>query len=229
VAGWPSSTSALAELQSRLAGARPAPWEPPGLAVPVGGCAVCSLRRAPGPGAAGDPAWAAAVVLEQGRVTGSAACRGAAGAAFASGQLALREGPLLEEVVRRLPAPPAVLLVHAAGRDHPRRSGLALMLGALLDLPTVGVTTRPLRAEGPMPEDRAGATSPLRLDGEVVASWVRVRAGLRPVVAHAAWRTGPETAAALVLATSRVRMPEPLRLALEMARTLRAREGRRTR
>jgi deoxyribonuclease V len=35
-----------------------------------------------------------------------------------------------------------VLLVNATGRDHLWRAGLALPLGALLDLPTVGVTRR---------------------------------------------------------------------------------------
>jgi hypothetical protein len=57
------------------------------------------------------------------------------------------EGPLLEAAVRALPAQPDVLLVDATGRDHPRRGGLALHLGAALDLPTVGVTHRPPVAE----------------------------------------------------------------------------------
>jgi endonuclease V len=48
----------------------------------------------------------------------------------------LREGSILEGVVRRLGRRPDVLLVAAAGRDHPRRAGLALHLGAVLDLPT---------------------------------------------------------------------------------------------
>ncbi len=47
---------------------------------------------------------------------------------------------------------PDVLLVNASGRDHPRRAGLALHLGALLDLPTVGVTHRLLVAEGAWPD-----------------------------------------------------------------------------
>jgi deoxyinosine 3'endonuclease (endonuclease V) len=42
--------------------------------------------------------------------------------------------------VRALPVVPEVLVVNATGRDHPRRAGLALHLGAVLRLPTVGVT-----------------------------------------------------------------------------------------
>ena len=62
--------------------------------------------------------------------------------------LALREGPLLEQAVRALSIAPEVLVVNATGRDHPRRAGLALHLGAVLGLATVGVTTRPLVAQG---------------------------------------------------------------------------------
>src|SRR2546425_8927620 len=39
---------------------------------------------------------------------------------------------------------PDVVLVAGAGKDHPRRAGLALHLGAVLDVPTVGVTDDPL-------------------------------------------------------------------------------------
>jgi deoxyinosine 3'endonuclease (endonuclease V) len=52
--------------------------------------------------------------------------------------LALQEGLLLEQAVRALPIAPKVLVVNATGRDHPRRTGLALHLGAVLGLPTVG-------------------------------------------------------------------------------------------
>jgi len=52
--------------------------------------------------------------------------------------LALREGLLLEQAMGALPIAPEVLVVNATGRDHPRRAGLALHLGAVLGLPTVG-------------------------------------------------------------------------------------------
>ena len=139
---------------------------------------------------------------------------GRAAAAYTPGLLALREGPLLEEVVRGLPRPPDVLLVNATGRDHPRRAGLALHLGAVLDLPTVGVTHRPLLAGGSWPEDRRGARTPIRVGDEIVGYWVCTRAGTRPLVAHAAWRTDPDTAAGVVVATAcSSRTPEPLRRA----------------
>jgi deoxyribonuclease V len=125
--------------------------------------------------------------------------------------------------VRALPIAPEVLVVNATGRDHPRRAGLALHLGAVLRLPTVGVTTRPLVAEGDWPADQRGATTPLRLDGEEVGCWARTRAGAKPVVVHAAWQTDAQAAVQVVLAaTRRARTPEPLRRARTLARTRRA-------
>jgi deoxyribonuclease V len=116
-----------------------------------------------------------------------------------------------------------MLLVDGTGRDHPRRAGLALHLGAVLDLPTVGVTHRPLGAAGKWPPDERGARSPLLLDGEQVGYWLRTRAGTRPLAVHAAWRTDAETAAEVVLSACRLRTPEPLRRARRRAR--RARSG----
>jgi deoxyribonuclease V len=146
---------------------------------------------------------------------------GPAGAPYLPGLLALRSGPLLEAAVRALLVRPDVLLVDATGADHPRRAGLAMHLGAVLDTATVGVTHRPLLATGDWPADEAGAMSPLLLDGVLVGFWVRTRARRRPLAVHAGWRTDAHAAARIVLATARVRTPEPLRQARRLARTAR--------
>jgi deoxyribonuclease V len=149
------------------------------------------------------------------------------GAGYVGGSLALREGPLLESAVRALPRMPDVLLVNATGRDHPRAAGLALHLGAVLDLPTVGVTHRPLVASGPSPPPARWSRSELRWSGDVVAAWVRTRADARPVVVHPAWRTDLDTAIAVVRASvGRARTPEPLRRARRAARLARARSAK---
>jgi deoxyribonuclease V len=152
-----------------------------------------------------------------------AVVRGPAPGPYAPAQLALREGPLLAAAVSALAARPDVVLVGAAGRDHPRRAGLALHLGAVLDLPTVGVTDRPLAAVAAVPGPARGDAAALLLDGEEVARTVRVVPGVRPVVASAGWRTDAATATALVLATAdRGRTPGPLREARRLARVSRS-------
>jgi deoxyribonuclease V len=221
---WPRSTSELVELQIELAARRPPPWRPPTPGSPVAGCFVCFERGAGGRGRAGEPGWAAAALMRGNRgVIATAVVRGEAGWPYEPGLLALREGPLLEAAVRALPERPAVLIVNASGRDHPHGAGLALHLGAALDLPSVGVTDRPLLAHGPPPGPERGATSPLLLGGRAVARSLRTRAGARPIVVHPGWRTDLQTAVAVVTrATRRARTPEPLRRARKAAREARA-------
>jgi deoxyribonuclease V len=226
VTAWPHDPAALLALQEALGRERPAPFAWSGPAARAGGCAVVFARGAEGRGAPDEPAFAAAAVLAAGALVASAVHRGAAPAAFAAGALALREGPLLAAAVRGLDPGPEVLLVHAAGRDHPRRAGLALHLGWALGVPTVGVTETPLVARAAPPAAAAGAASPLVLDGERVGYLVRPRAGALPVAAHAGWRTTPEQAAEIVLAlATAARTPEPLRAALRLAREARAEGG----
>lgn len=221
--GWPADVEALERAQRELADARPQPWRP-GAAPAVAGCFVCFPRGRGGIGLRGEPGWAAAALGASGPV---AVVRGAAGAPYRAGHLALREGALLEAAVRALDRLPDVLLVDATGRDHPRRAGLATHLGAVLELPTVGVTHRPLLARGDWPDgEQRGAHAPLVLDGETVGAWLRVADVRRPLAVHAAWRTDVATAIAVVLAaTAHVRTPEPLRRARRAARRARAADG----
>jgi deoxyribonuclease V len=114
-------------------------------------------------------------------------------------------------------------MIDATGADHPRQAGLAVHMGAVLDLPSVGVTHRPLVAQGDFPELRRGATAPVRLGLLEVGRWVCTRTGARPVLAHAGWRTDAATAADLVLmaSTPAARTPVPLQEARRVAREAR--------
>jgi deoxyribonuclease V len=138
----------------------------------------------------------------------------------------MREAPVLEAAVRAVPTAPDLLLVDATGRDHPRRAGMAIQLGATLSVPTVGVTHRPLLAAGEWPTDVRGATSPLVLEGETVGVWLRTRRGARPLAVHPGWRTGVDVATSVLLAVGGPRRtPEPLRVARRLAREARARDA----
>jgi deoxyribonuclease V len=236
-AWWPVTIPELEAEQVRLGAARPAPWTWPEagasdpLAAPsaaggiaIGGCFVCFGRGGGGAGRAGDAGWAAAAVWRDGVTVATATACGSAGAPYDAGHLALREGPLLEAAVRALPILPAVLLVNSTGRDHPRRAGLALHLGARVEIPTVGVTNRLLASSGVPPGEAAGADSPFAIEGEITGFWVRIRPATRALAAHAGWCTDPACALAIVLAcTPRARTPEPLRAARRAAREARTR------
>lgn len=219
---WPVGEG-LDALQAALAAARPEPLVPGPEPRLLGGVFVCWPRGATGSGAAGDRGWAGAAATRGEAVLGGAVVEGVAGAPYVRGSLAAREGPILAAAARALDRSPDVLLVDATGSDHPRRGGLARHLGAVLDLPTVGVTNRPLAAGGAAPTGPRGTTAPLTLHGETVAVWLVVREGTRPVVVHPGWRTDLRAAVAVVLeSTARTRTPAPLREARRLARTARA-------
>jgi deoxyribonuclease V len=219
---WPTSPEELIETQHALATASPERWQATD-SVAIGACAVVFQRGLAGSGARGDPAWAAAAVLQLRHVVADSGVTCAAGATYSPGLLALREGPCLEAAVRALRIVPDVLLVDATGADHPRRAGLALHLGAVTGVATLGVTHRPLLAEGDWPEDARGAHSPLILDGDVVGAWLRTRHGARPVAVHPGWRTTLTDAIEVVSrAALGHRTPEALRYARHRARIARA-------
>lgn len=231
-APWPSDAGALDVEQRRLASLRPDPWHPPAGGYRVGGCFLAFARGEQGPGHAGDRGWVGAAVLDVAtmQVASHSCVPCVAGAPYEAGRLALREGPALAAAVMALGVRPDVLLVDATGRDHPRRGGLALHLGAVLGVPSIGVTHRPLMATGDEPGPEAGSWSPLAIDGEVVGAWLRTRAGARPVAVHAGWRTDPGVAIGVAMAVVALsRTPEPLRWARVIARTRRAFSEGRTR
>lgn len=222
---WPSSEAELGAIQEELGRASPENWMPDGVPSAIAGCFVC-FEPGEVPGGAGERGWAAASLVNKGEPATTVVVEGRAGSAYQPGLLALREGALLAAAVRVLPEAPEVLLVNATGRDHPRKAGLAVHLGAVLALPTIGVTERPLVATGEPPGVRRGSTAPLVIEGDLVGWWVRTRTAIRPVAAHAGWCTHPDTAALVVLSTARkVRTPAPIRWARRAARLARARAG----
>lgn len=220
---WPHTRDELIQVQEALAAASPEPWRLRAEPMAIGGCFVCFARGPSGPGRPGDRGWAGAALAVPGLPVETAVVEGEAGAAYEPGLLALREGHLLEAAIRNLSHLPDILLVDATGRDHPRRAGLALHLGAILDIPTVGVTHRPLCAAGDWPAPSRGVTAPLVLEGRLVGFWLRTRPDTRPLAVHASWRTDPLTAVQLVLtALGTARTPIPLAEARRAARTARA-------
>ena len=220
---WPRTRAELVLAQASVRDRAPDRWTPPERHLAIGACFVCFQKRRQGRGRAGEPAWAGAVVWQGGHHTQIAVVPGVAGAPYDPGLLALREGPLLGSALERLATMPPLVLVNATGRDHPRRAGLALHLGSMFDVPTIGVTHRPLLAHGEWPGEGRGEATPLVLDDEVVGYWLRTRTDRRPIAVHAAWRTDPETALSITqMMVVRARTPEPLRHARRIARLARA-------
>jgi deoxyribonuclease V len=150
---WPSDADSLISYQQQLAAATPEPVILNPSTAMIGGCWVCFPRGLAGPGTDHDPAWSAAVIMLGRRVLERQVISGTTDSPYVPGLMALRVGRLMERTVRALSGDLDVLLLDATAGDHPRRAGLALHLGAELELPTIGVTHRPLVAAGEWPSD----------------------------------------------------------------------------
>lgn len=219
---WPSDARSLAARQHELALAAAEPSAVDPSTALIGGCWVCLPRGLASSGTDHDPAWCAAVCMRGGHLVEQRVITGITGAPYQPGLMALRLGRLMETAIRALLRRLDVLLLDATARDHPRRAGLALHLGAELDIPTIGVTHRPLTACGEWPREQRGAVSPLLIDDSVVGCWLRTQPGVRPLAVHPGWRIDMPTAVAVVITTtSRRRTPEPLRAARQLARRAR--------
>jgi deoxyribonuclease V len=140
---------------------------------------------------------------------------------YLPGYLAWRELPALAAAWAKLEARPDVVLCDAHGRAHPRRCGLACLLGLALDVAAIGCAKSLLVGRfGELGRER-GAHAPLVVGGEVVGEALRTRRGVRPVFVSVGHRVSLTTACEVVLAASRTRIPEPLRLAHQAVTRLR--------
>lgn len=137
---------------------------------------------------------------------------------YVPGFLSFREIPVIVAALDKLSRPPDLVLCDGQGIAHPRRLGLASHLGALLDLPSVGVAKSRLVGRYAEPEDRRGDWSPLLERGEIVGAVLRTRPKVSPVFVSPGHRVGLESAIAFTLAcTPRYRLPETTRQAHNQA------------
>ena len=148
---------------------------------------------------------------------------------YLPGYFAFREGPALVRAVGALRQEPGLLLLDGHGLAHPRRAGIAVHVGLLLGIPTVGVAKGLLRGDAAEPGPARGSMAPVRDEGEVVGMALRTRAGSRPVYVSPGYATDLETAVAVVLSTTAgFRIPAPLREAHRISRVVRERAPART-
>ena len=141
---------------------------------------------------------------------------------YVPGLLSFREAPPLLECLARLSRRPEAVLVDGQGRAHPRRFGIACHLGVIFDKPTIGCAKSLLVGEHEEPGVRAGATTPLMLDGERVGMVLRTREHVKPIYVTTGHRVGLESAVTLVKqCLDGFRIPKPTREADRYVRQLR--------
>jgi len=133
---------------------------------------------------------------------------------YIPGFLAFREGPVLTEAIGKLKHEFGVICFDGQGYAHPRRCGLASFLGVKLNLPSIGVAKSRLIGEHKEPGLRAGATAPLKDQGELIGVALRTIRAVRPIYVSIGNRVDLESAIEITMAcVTKYRVPEPTRRA----------------
>lgn len=137
---------------------------------------------------------------------------------YVPGLLAVREAPLLLEVLRRFERQPDCLLVDGHGYAHPRRMGLASHLGLLVDCPSIGCAKQVLVGEHEDPGDRTGSYTDLWHE-EPVGYALRSHPRANPIFLSPGHAVGREHTLRVIrpLLDGRTKLPAPLHRADRLA------------
>jgi deoxyribonuclease V len=145
---------------------------------------------------------------------------------YVPGLLSFREAPALLAALRQLRTTPDLLMCDGQGLAHPRRFGIACHLGVLCDLPSVGCAKSRLIGEHEVPPPARGAAVPLHHRNEIIGTVLRTQTDVRPLYVSVGHRINLESTQRLVLDCSvRYRLPEPTRLADQLAARAKRGEG----
>lgn len=137
---------------------------------------------------------------------------------YIPGYLFFREGPVVVEALGKLSQRPDLLLIDGHGIAHPKKAGFASLLGALLDIPSIGCAKSRLVGRYEEPGPGKGDWSPLIYRKETVGAVVRSRNGTKPVFVSPGHLITLDEAVAIVLrCTPKFRVAEPLRKADALA------------
>jgi deoxyribonuclease V len=117
---------------------------------------------------------------------------------YVPGLFYLREGPFAAEALRRLSVVPDLVLVEGHGIAHPRRAGLASIVGLVTGRPTVGIAKGLLCGEVLWESDESGW---ITLEGERVG--VAYRCGKKTYYLSPGHLTDLETLLELLELTDR--------------------------
>jgi deoxyribonuclease V len=138
---------------------------------------------------------------------------------YIPGFLSYRELPVLKKAFKKVTLEPDVILDDGQGIAHPRRLGLASHLGVVLGLPTIGCAKSHLFGQYDMPGATRGMYTVMKDGDEKIGIVLRTRDNVKPLFVSPGHLVSADDCLSVVLkATTRYRIPEPIRYAHRMAR-----------
>ncbi len=137
---------------------------------------------------------------------------------YIPGLLSFREIPPILQAFNSLSHLIDLVFVDGHGRAHPRRLGIASHLGLWLGKPTIGIGKSRLCGDYEEPGPERGCRSDLLDRGEVVGTALRTRSKVKPIFVSVGYGIPLEQCVTMTLrATTKYRLPEPIRMADRLA------------
>jgi len=164
-------------------------------------------------------AWVGVFSFPDLQLLGSGCARSRETMPYIPGFLSYRELPVLKEAFKMVELKPDVVLVDGQGIAHPRRLGLASHLGVVLGLPTIGCAKSHLFGQYDVPGAERGMYTVMKNGDEAIGIVLRTRDNVKPLFVSPGHLVSTDDCLTVVLkATTRYRIPEPIRYAHKMAR-----------
>lgn len=137
---------------------------------------------------------------------------------YIPGLLSFRETPAALGAFAGLSSTPELVMVDGQGIAHPRRLGVASLLGLWLDVPAIGIAKSRLCGRHADVGETRGDSTPLEHRGDVIGTVLRSRTGVKPLFVSPGHRVSQATALEWVQrCLHRTKLPEPTRLADRLA------------
>ncbi|MEO0092126.1 MAG: deoxyribonuclease V [candidate division WOR-3 bacterium] len=128
--------------------------------------------------------------------------------------LSFRETKPIKMAYQKLKVKPDIILCDGQGIAHPRKAGIAVILGVNLNLPSIGVAKSKLCGVSREPNKKKGSFSFLFYNGKKVGIVLRTQKEVKPLFISPGHKITIGTARKIVMrCVKKFRNPEPLRLA----------------
>ena len=139
---------------------------------------------------------------------------------YMPGLLFFREGEFILNAIDKIKALPSLFIFNASGICHPRRVGLASHIGVILNIPTIGVTKSLLYGNYEEPLNIKGVYTFLKnKEGEILGVALRTKKDRKHIFVSIGNKIDLAQSIDVVLkCTKDFRLPEPIRLAVQVAK-----------
>lgn len=127
--------------------------------------------------------------------------------------LNFREGKAIASVFMELENKPDIIVFDSCGINHPIKAGMATYFGAVMDIPTIGVSKKILCGDSETPVE-VGESQKLMYEGEQVGWLVKSNKRSNPIIVAPGHKVSVDSSLEIVKHCLKgYKLPEPTRLA----------------